>query len=142
MVDKVTMMIEKAIQSNSDEEALACLRQVRKVYQGTGSVVMPRRDRQPADENVLTNVKNMVPIREHDQTIKSHIERINTLERQNIELNSENDQLKTEKIKGAIAADEEVVADALERIRRAVRHAVAGWTVAVVVVVILAIMVL
>jgi tRNA A37 N6-isopentenylltransferase MiaA len=140
MVDQVTTLIEKAIQSDNDQEALACLRQVRKVYKGTGSIVAPRRVRRAEELIVPATQTPMITVAEH-QAKMDEVERDRVrLLKDNAALSAENIQLRSDKLTAANASDDAVLADVKTEITRAVWFGIGGWSVAVVAVMVLVVM--
>jgi hypothetical protein len=124
MADKFTILIEKALSSNSDAEKLACLKQAQRIYGNQGTAVMPRNVAQPTPAKA----------EEPTVTLKRHIEVINEIEgykdnlsKDNNRLTLENTALRTEMLKTNNAADAEVLDAANKKIRnaRAVTVAVA-----------------
>lgn len=130
MVDVVTTLIEKAIQTDSDQEALAALRQARKHYRGTGTAVLPRRVRK--DEVISPNT---VLKTDHDKQIAERDETIRKLTQDNNRLGTENTNLKTAQMQGGYAADQEVLDAAAAATKSALKQVIISWSITAITVV-------
>lgn len=115
MVDTVTTLIEKAISTDNDNEALACLRQVRKAYKGQGSVVMPRR---PAPKSETIPV-NTVKLSEYRAAQQAYNEERDRMTREINRLTGELDTIQNAQMREDIRNDEEL--------DEAIKN-MAGWT--------------
>jgi hypothetical protein len=124
MVDQVTILIEKAMQSDNDNEALAALRQARKFYRGTGTAVMPRRVVRPQTTEVA-----VTDTREKDERIKYLEDQQQKLMKDNQRLSAENQDLTKKVLDGNFKADDDLLADTQKKLRSALRRNIAAWTI-------------
>lgn len=128
MTNRVTILLEKAINSNSDPERLACLNQAAKIYRGEG-VTMPRRVVRPEPKEVATQTP-MIAVAEH-QAKMDEVERDRVrLLKDNATLSAENTQLRSDKLAAATAKDDAIFEDVKKKIRRVAVFGAVGWLAA------------
>lgn len=135
MSDTLTHLMEFAISTENDEEALGALRKLRKAWKGSGSIKLPN-----PPKNLPKRVESDgVSASEHRRVI-AQFEKINqNLMRDNGQLATANQALLKEKLNGAWN-DSEV--DALEKSVKSMLWklgavALSGWTVAFVLLLVL-----
>ena len=91
MSDQITILLEKALQTDHEHEARACFDKAKKLYRGNGDVNIPRRVRRP-DDMIAPTDKAAQSAREADR--RSLEERCARLLNENQELVSDNDWLR------------------------------------------------
>lgn len=140
MVDTITSLIEKAIQTDSDNEALTVLRQVRKMYRGTGTAVMPTRPSKNKDMGV--GQKQLADVlRQHLQAIQELEAGRERLIKDNSRLSARNQELEKQVLVENIKADEKVLDDAKKVLGHAMRLTVLSVVVGIVAVAAVAVLV-
>lgn len=125
MTNTITVLLEKAMGSNSDAERLACLNQAKRLYRGEG-VSLPRR---------VTREQITVPATATPMiTVAAHQAKMDELEKDrvrllkdNASLSAENVQLRSDKLAAANATDDADLADVKKKIRQAAAFGAFGW---------------
>lgn len=136
MANTLTALIERAMNTDSDNEALSCLRQAKKLYRGEG-VTLPRRVRSKKSTEVATldsvSTRELETVR---QTMQADIDRATKSE---ATLSARNGELATENLKlGQTNAELETENTELKRkASTRLQSTIAAWIVATVAVVLL-----
>lgn len=130
MTATVITLIEKALSTTSDAEALACLKQAKRIYTGTGSLVMPRRVVKKAPlEAESTTI--MVPQSEMDAKLAAIVDVNNRLKADNTTLAAENLDLKSAAFKDAIAADSELLDYTANKLSMVLNGTITAWVIVI-----------
>jgi len=128
MVDTVTTLIEKAITTDNDSEALACIKMARRQWKGSGSVVMPRRPANKPEDIPVNTIK----MSEHLKVCQKYEQARDILIKDNNRLGAENDTLRNAAIKQGIDDLEiEVLQTRIKSVTKQIAFiAILGWAVA------------
>lgn len=117
MTDRMTTLLETALQTDNDQEALATLRVMRKHYKGTGTVKAPRRVVRDTVE--VPASQDVVPRRSHEAKVAELYEQNKKILSVNQALISENAELNKKLLSENFKADDEVLDAAKEALQKA-----------------------
>jgi len=93
MANKETVLFEKALNSSSDAERVACLNQLKKIYRGTGAPAVPE---QPVTPVRVVSSGDATRVRDMEQQLTTAVELAEKFRDQRDTAKMESDELRAQ----------------------------------------------
>lgn len=125
MADTVVTLVEQALMANDDKVSLACLKKARKIYQGTGSIMIPTR----VIKQKPKTKKDMVPKSEMDAKLAVLQDTLTKVLEDNQNLTVTNHEHAKKTLIDGVKADATIIKETAAIVKSARRRAIAAWII-------------